>query len=186
MGAKGRNAARRAREAVREALTLPVGNPRIFIAYAPRGVGLRCALAYLSSNKDVFGWFAGPDGSKGVASLYFVLEDFYTKHGPRYVAAQSLDLHTGWLLDEERCHELARMQEAFAAEWLLRRDDPRASLELTQYANAELAVGEINPRYAKLVRLSKLQPTWTYYSPDFEGPVLAYLSRRWPLEYRPD
>ena len=167
-------------------MSVGLGNPRVFIAYAPRGAGLRCALAYLSSERDVFGWFAGPNGASSIASLYFVLEDFYSKAQPRYAAAQALDLHTGWLLDEERCHQLASLQEAFAAEWLLERNDSRAAAELAEYARGELATGEINLRYARLAKLSKQQPNWTYYSPDFERPVLTFLSRRWPLEYQPD
>lgn len=163
-----------------------LGNPSVFLAYAPRGAGLRCALAYLSTQHDIFGWFAGPDGAGRIASLYFVLEEFYSRGEPRYAAAQSLDLHTGWLLDERRCHELARLQEAFAAEWLFDRADPRAATELAQYAKGELAFGELNVRYARLAKFSTQQPNWTHYSPGFERTVLNFLSRRWPLEYRPE
>lgn len=161
-------------------------NPRVFIAYAPRGVGLRCALAYLSSERDVYGWFAGPNGANSIASLYFVLEDFYSGTEARYAATQTLDLHTGWILDEARCHEMARLQESFAAEWLLDRSDTRAHAELDEYARGELAIGEMNLRYARLAKLSKEQPNWTYYSPGFERAVLSFLSRRWPLEYQPE
>jgi hypothetical protein len=160
------------------------GTPRIFLAYAPRGAGVRCALAYLASGRDVYGWFTGPVDDASLASLYFVLEDFYSKTGPRYVAAQKLDLHTGWILDERRCQELAALQEAFVAEWLFYRDDPGATTELEVYAHAELAIGELNIRYARLGKLSKQQPNWTYYSPGFERTVLNHLSKRWPLEYR--
>jgi hypothetical protein len=159
-------------------------NPRIFLAYAPRGAGVRCALAYLASERDVYGWFTGPASGTDLTSLYFVLEDFYSKAGTRYVAAQTLDLHTGWILDEGRCQELASLQEAFVAEWLFYRGDPGAASELAVYAHAELALGDVNIRYARLDKLSKLQPNWTYYSPDFERPVLNFLSKRWPLEYR--
>lgn len=158
---------------------------RIFLAYAPRGAGLRCALAYLASQRDVYGWFTGTRDDAGLASLYFVLEDFYSQ-GTRYVAAQNLDLHTGWILDEARCHELAKLQEAFSAEWLWYRGDSGAPREVRSYGDAELAIGEVNVRYARLEKFSKLQPNWTCYSPDFERPVLKYLSKRWPLEYRPD
>ena len=33
-------------------------------------------------------------------------------------------------------------------------------------------------------KLSKLQPNWTYYSPDFERAVLKCLSEHWQLDYR--
>jgi hypothetical protein len=172
---------------LRAAQTVPVmPQPRVFLAYAPRGIGLRCALAYLASERDIYGWFTGPtDGAR--ASLYFVIEDFYAAKGqPRYVAAQTLDLHAGWILDESRCHELASLQEGFVAEWLFFRGDPGAASDLGAYSHAQLASNEVNVRFAKLGKFSKLQPNWTYYSKDFEQPVLRYLAKRWPLEYRPD
>jgi hypothetical protein len=162
-----------------------MGQPRVFLAYAPRGVGLRCALAYLSSPRDVYGWFTGPVYG-GRASLYFVIEDLYSKGAPRYAAAQTLDLHSGWILDEARSHELAALQEAFVGEWLFHRDDPDATGDLGALAHAQLATDELNVRYEKLGRFSKLQPNWTYYSKDFERPVLNFLAKRWPLEYRPE
>jgi hypothetical protein len=162
-----------------------MGQPRVFLAYAPRGVGLRCAIAYLVSERDVYGWFTGP-GLEGRGSLYFVLEDFYSNTGTRYVAAQTLDLHTGWIMDQKRCHELAALQEAFAAEWLFDRDDPDRTGELGAFSHAQLATSDMNVRYEKLGKFSKLQPNWTYYSKDFERPVLNFLAKRWPLEYRPD
>ena len=161
-------------------------NPNLFLAYAPRGVGLCCALAYLSNDRDVYGWYTGPDGAAGMPSLYFILEDFRGGRGPRYVAAQALDLHTGWTTDERRCHQLAELQDAFAGEWLFSRDDPRMRGDLEAYAKDELALGPLNVRHAKLAKFATLQPTWTYYSPDFQRPVLNYLSKRWPLEYRPE
>jgi nucleotide-binding universal stress UspA family protein len=101
-------------------------------------------------------------------------------------AVDQADLHSAWSLDEARRHELARMQEAFAREWLFYRDDPRAAAELQAYAEAELAVGELNVRFERLARFSTLQPNWTWYSARFERPVLRHLARRWPLEYRFD
>jgi hypothetical protein len=160
--------------------------PDIFIAYAPRGAGLRCALAYLASERDVYGWYTGPRIDGGIAAEYFLAEDFHTTRPARDAAVDQADLHTGWALDEARRHELARMQEAFAHEWLVYRDDRRAAAELARYARAELAVGELNLRFERIARLSTLQPNWTYYSPRFERSVLRHLAKRWPLEYRLD
>jgi hypothetical protein len=159
--------------------------PNIFLAYAPRGAGLRCALAYLSSGRDVYGWFTGPRHDTSVASSYFLLENLFTKDPARYEAVDTSDLHSGWSLDEARRHELARLQETFAREWLFYRDAPWASAELEAYHEAELAAGEVNLRFERLAKLDKGQPNWTYYSPGFERSVLRHLSARWPLEYRP-
>jgi hypothetical protein len=158
----------------------------IFIAYAPRGAGLRCALAYLSSGRDVYGWFTGPCEDASLAARFFLLEDFYSKAPTRYEAVEQADLHSAWSLDEARRHELARMQEAFAREWLVYRDDPRAPAELEAYAEAELAPGEVFLRFERHAKLSTDQPNWTYYSPGCERSVIRHLAKRWPLEYRFD
>ena len=158
----------------------------VFIAYAPRGAGLRCALAYLASERDVYGWYTGASDDTSFAAQYFLIEGFYTKRPARDAAVDQADLHLPWALDEARRHELARMQEAFAHQWLLYRDDPRAAAELKAYAEAELAAGEVNLRFGRLAKLSTLQPNWTYYSPGFERSVLRHLAKRWPLEYRLD
>lgn len=159
--------------------------PNIFIAYAPRGAGLRCALAYLTSERDAYGWFTGPRHDSTVASCYFLLEGLFSQAETRYEAVDAADLHSAWLLDEARRHELARMQETLAREWLFYRDDPRAAAELEAYTEAELAAGELNLRFEQLAKLDKGQPNWTYYSPHFERTVLRHLAARWPLEYRP-
>ena len=160
-------------------------NPEIFIAYAPRGAGLRCALAYLEEGADVYGWFIGPRHDASVAARYFLLEDFHANAPARYEEVDQADLHSAWSLDEARRHELARMQEAFTHEWLLYRDAPNAAAQFAAYDEAELALGEVNLRYDRLAKLSKLQPNWTYYSPHFERSVLRHLAGRWSLEYHP-
>jgi len=160
--------------------------PNVFLAYAPRGAGLRCALAYLRAGRDVYGWFAGPREDARIASQFFLIEDFYTNRPTRYTAVDMAALHSPWALEEGRRHELAQLQEAFAREWLFFRDDARAAAELARYAEAELATGELNLRFARIGKLSTAQPNWTYYSVGFERAVLRHLAKRWPLEYRYD
>lgn len=143
--------------------------PNVFLAYEPRA-GLRCALAYLKSARDAYGWFTGPRRDASIASCYFLLEDFYANAPDRYDAVGEADLHSAWLLDEARRHELARLQERFAGEWLLNWQHPR----------------EMSLRAERLHRFSRLHPTWTYYSPGFEHAVLKHLARHWPLAFRPD
>jgi hypothetical protein len=163
-----------------------VQTPHVFLAYAPRGAGLRCAVAYLEDKRDAYGWFAGPRHDAGVAAQFFLLEDFFTPGETRYEAVEQADLHGAWSLEEARRHELAGMQAAFASEWLFYRDAPEAARELEAYAEAELAAGELNVRFARLAKFSTQQPNWTYYSPNFERPVLKFLAGHWPLEYRMD
>ncbi len=161
-------------------------NPNLFIAYAPRGAGLRCALAYLASGRDVYGWYTGPREDQSIAAQYFLIEDFYSDRPMRDAAADHAELHAPWALDEARRHELARVQEAFAREWLFYRGEADADRELALYAKAELAAGELNLRFERIGKLDKAQPNWTFYSPPFERAVLRHLAKRWPLEYRVD
>lgn len=157
-------------------------NPRVFLDYAPRA-GLRCALAYIAGDRDVYGWFIGPGDDAALESAYFVLEDFYTPLETRYIEVADADLHTRWTRDEAMCHELAQLQEAFTHEWLCHGGDSRAAAERDRYARAELAAGEVNVRFQQLNRFSKLQADWTHYSHDFEHGVLECLGRHWPLDY---
>jgi hypothetical protein len=160
--------------------------PNVFIAYAPRGPGLRCAVAYVRSTRCVYGWFTGPRDDLSIAASFFLLQDFYSNRPGRYEAVDQADLHSRWGLDEPRRHELARMQEAFAHEWLVYRDDARAAAQLQAYAEAELAAAEVNVRFERFAKFSTLQPNWTYYSPGFERSVLRHLAKRWPLDYARD
>lgn len=157
--------------------------PRIFLCYAPRA-GLRCALAYLAGPRDAYGWFIGRDDGGAIRSAYFVLEDYYTAGQTRYTEIADGDLHTKWTRDEARCHELARLEEAFRREWLVVASDVDAPAQLGRYERDEIAAGEVAIRVERLNRLSKDGVDWTYYSHDCEHGVLEFLSARWPLDYR--
>lgn len=161
-------------------------DPEVFLAYAPRGPGLRCALFYVGEGADVYGWFTGLREDGAVASCYFLLEDFYRTAPTRYDAVHEGELHSHWSLDEARRHDLARLREAFAREWLVYPDAPEAARELAAYDEAELGVGSLLVRFERLGKFSTAQPNWTYYSAGFEGPVLRSLAKRWPLDYQPD
>ena len=163
-----------------------MATPNVFIAYAPRGVGLRCAVVYLASGRDVYGWFTGPRLDLAVASRYFVLQDYYSALPVRHEEVDQGELHSNWTLDEPRRHELARMQETFAREWLCYRADAWAAADFDAYARAELAAGDVSVRFARLAVFSRLQPNWTFYSRGFEHGVLRHLARHWQLEYALD
>jgi hypothetical protein len=160
--------------------------PNVFLAYAPRGIGLRCAVAYRASGRDAYGWFTGPRLDLAVASRYFLLEDFYSGGPVRHEEVDCAELHSGWSPSEPRRHELARLHASFAREWLCYRADAWATTDFEAYARAELAAGDIAVRFGRLALFSKLQPNWTFYSRGFEHSVLRQLARRWPLEYAVD
>jgi len=155
-----------------------------FLAYAPRGPGLRCALAYLLSEEDVYGWFTGLRHDGSTASCYFLLADFYANAPTSYEAVDQSDLHAHWSLAEARRHELAAMQEAFAREWLFYRGNLEAPAELQTYAENDLAASEeVNVRFERLSRLSDGSELLTYRSPGFDRMVIKHLAKHWPLAY---
>ncbi|HUJ86328.1 MAG TPA: hypothetical protein VLX30_05695 [Burkholderiales bacterium] len=174
--------------------------PRVFLAYSPRGVGVECALVYAKEGKDAYGWYTGPREGR-LASAYFLLEGFYVVSEPAFLAAAGADPYAGWThdytdtggaaqldppvrIDDALCHAMVRLQDAFVHEWLFYRAGNAAQAEIALYGEAELAVGEVNIRFRRLNKFSRLQPTWTYYSLECEHSMLAFMMRRWPLDYR--
>ena len=158
--------------------------PHHFLAYAPRGAGLVCAVLYRPVGREIYGWYLG--GRDGVLeSAYFKLEEFYTPCDTRLVAVPDAELHSGQLGEGQLCQDLARMQDAFYREWLWDAGgDIDAAAEAARYREAELALGEVNVRFARLAKFFKSQPTWTCYSAGFERSVLRALAKRWPLDFR--
>lgn len=137
--------------------------PRVFVAQS-KEQGLQCAIAYLESGSDAYGWYIGRRHDGSYASAYFLIENLFAEARPRYEKVDDASLHSHWSLDEARRHELARMQDVFAREWL------------------EFGAGTVGVRPGQLGKLAE----GTFYSRDFERPVLNFLSGHWPLEYRPD
>lgn len=156
--------------------------PRIFIAFAPRGGGLRCAVAYIPAGDDVIGWYLGRTEG-GMESAYFVLENYYSRAPVRFAAVPEGALHSDWI-DDDAAHALAGLQEAFVNEWLFYADEIGAELQLAGYAERGLHAGDVNVRVDKLTRLGHGQANWSYYSRDFEHGVLETLSRHWALDFR--
>ena len=155
--------------------------PEIFIAFAPRGGGLRCAVAYIAAGDDVIGWYAGRTGA-GVESAYFLLENYHSRAPLRFASVREGALHSGWI-DDDAAHALAALQEAFVNEWLFYADEVGAELQLAAYRERGLHAGDMNVRVDKLARFSRAQPNWTFYSRGFEHGVLDALSKRWALDF---
>ena len=172
--------------------------PRSFIAYAPFGAGVTCALFYFEKGSDVYGWWIGPRDSR-YYSAYCKLEDFFTTRSTRFYATGGMDLYGGWRflysartaaldkpipMEEDVAHELDRLQGVFVAEWIFFDDDADAAAERDAYEKLKLPVRHVNIRADALNRLSSDKSEWIYRSHDFDMDVLHYLQRHWPLDYR--
>jgi len=174
------------------------GTPQTFLAFAPRGAGLLCALFYLVEGQDVFGWFTGAADSEHRAA-FFELENFYSPAPGGFLATDGNDLQGGWRFDyskrepgldkglpvpQDWIPELDRLQDVFDEEWLFFPEDPSAAREVEAYRDMELPLGEVAIKCQALGKLQKGAAVWRYFSPDFDGNVLDYLLPRWPLDYR--
>jgi len=155
--------------------------PRIFIAFAPRGGGLRCALGYIPAGDDVIGWYAGRT-ERGIESAYFLLESYHSRAPLRFAAVPEAALHSDWI-DDDAAHALSEVRELVVNEWLFYADELGAELQLAAYARSGLHAGDVNVRADKLARLDRGQATWTFYSREFEHGVLEALSKRWALDF---
>ena len=168
-----------------------------FLAYAPRGPGLMCALVYFTAERDVYGWWTGFHDYRYLPA-YFKLENFYASEDTVFLATEGSDLYAGWRYDYSRsappldprlpmddaaAHRLDRLRDLFFNEWLFARDDPKAHGELDAYARSELALQEINIRSQQLNKLDHHGAVWIYRSPGLDGQVIDYLGARWPLDY---
>jgi len=172
--------------------------PQSFIAFAPFGVGLMCALIYTERGADVYGWWTGARDSE-YHSAYFKLESFFTTKPTRFYATDGMDLYGGWKflysareaaldkvvpVEDEVAHELDRLQGLFVAEWLFFDDDEELKAETRAYDEMGFPVRHVNIRSKRLAKLDESQPVWIYRSRDFDAAVLEYLQQHWPLDYR--
>lgn len=175
-----------------------MGTPQSYIAFAPFGIGVMCALTCFERGKHVYGWWLGARDSE-YESAYFKLESYFTTGATRFYATAGMDLYGGWRflysdrtprldkpvpVEDEVAHELDRLQGEFVAEWLFFDDDPRARHERIEYDKANFPLRHVNLRPVRLRRFDQSQPVWLYHSHDFDMEILRYLQRYWPLDYK--
>jgi hypothetical protein len=171
--------------------------PEAYLAYAPRGAGLQCAVTYFIEGDDVYGWWIGFK-DYAYPSAFFKLEDFFADADTAFYATEGSDVYGGWRyqytrrhpqldkpvpIDDDICHQLDQLQDAFTNEWLWLREDADSAVESAAYARDELAVEQVNLKHRKLGKLKKDGPVWTYESHGLDLHILEYLSARWPLDY---
>ena len=173
-------------------------DPQTFLAYAPWGVGLRCAVVYRARGHDICGWWVGAVGCE-YQTAFFMLENYFSPDENAFYATRGGDLYGGWsydydadppLLDkpvaveEVLYHDLEHMQYVFAQEWLTFVGDRATQDELVLYRLAELAHQDVNVRFSRLNHLNKSEPTWTHLSAQVDLHVINRLMRGWPLDCR--
>lgn len=173
-------------------------DPHQFIAYAPRGIGLLCAVVYAVRGDDVCGWWAGEAGGE-YQTGFFLLDKYFSREDHAFYATRGGDLYGGWVydyqsvppeldkpipVDDALCHELERMQFVFAQEWLWFAGDADAEEESARYHEAELAHDTVNVKFHRLNKLDKDDAVWTHLSHGADAQILRRLMRQWPLDCR--
>ena len=174
--------------------------PEHYVAYAPRGAGLECAVVYFVEGDDVYGWWIGFKDYRYPAA-FFKLENFFSVGDTVLYATDGSDLYGGWryiytrsdprldepvAVDDDICHKLERLQDAFVNEWLWFRGSPGSAAEAAAYEKNELAVQDVNLQHRRLGKLRKDAPVWTEESHGLNLDIVEYLARRWPLDYGKD
>ncbi len=169
-------------------------NVESYLAYAPRGVGLLCAVACFTVEENVYGWYVGASGNE-YASAFFLLERFYSRHATAFHHTSGDDLYGAWVTDfpplqqplegsplpEALSHELGRAQNA--QHWLVYRNDPGAEPEIAACRAAELPLGTVGVRNARLNQFDRSDAVWTHSTARFDLHVLDYLKDNWPLDF---
>ena len=171
--------------------------PFAYLAYAPRGAGLLCAVVLFTVEKCVYGWYTGAQGSVFPAA-FFVLEDYYSVRDTVLYRSLQDDVYDGWAIvkpatelkidqpvpvPEQLCHELEHMQNVFAQEWLFYADDPASRAEMESYRQDGLPVRPVNIKSKKLNKLERRDPVWTYAMPGLDLNVIDFLKKSWSLDY---
>jgi hypothetical protein len=173
--------------------------PHVHIAYEPRGAGVLCAAFWFAQGEHVYGWFTGARGNEHPAS-FFVLEDYYSPRDTVFYRSAQNDVNGDWFSAPARSespigrpgpvppalgHELERIQDAFAREWLFYRNDPGHEGEAAALRARELPIRALNLRSGKLTKLVTGHPVWTYSTPGADLNIVTFLGRRWALDYAP-
>jgi len=171
--------------------------PEVYIAYAPHGPGLECAVTYFIQGNDVYGWWIG-FSDYAFPSAFFKLENFFSAREGIFYATEGSDIFGGWRyeysrkqpkldkpipVNEEIAHKLDQLQDAFVNEWLWVRGDADTAEESEAYACDEIAVQDVNVKHRRLGKLDKGGAVWTFESHGLNLEILDYLVARWPLAY---
>jgi hypothetical protein len=171
-----------------------------YLACAPRGAGLLCAVCYFAFNQNIYGWYIGAQSNSFPAS-YFLLEWYYSMHATAFYRSLQNDPYGDWILEfpplqqrldrpipipEDLCHEMAQMQIAFRREWLFYQDEPADRHEIDAFRQTQLPLQFVNIRAKRLNKLTRNEPVWTYGSPNLDANVIDFLRDNWPLDDRHD
>jgi hypothetical protein len=168
-----------------------------YLAYAPRGAGLLCALFYAIKDEHVYGWYSGAKDTEFPAS-FFMLEHFYSSRATAFYRTRTNDVYGDWFIrfspieqrldppgpvPEEMRHELVRLQDRFARHCLFYRDDPHAEAESAAYQAMELAVQDVNVRCEQFSKFDKGDAVWVFATRDIDLNLVEYLKQDWQLDY---
>ena len=168
-----------------------------FLAYAPYGPGLMCALFYLADAHNVYGWYTGSKQGDFPAH-FFMLDDYYSPHESRFYISIEDDVYGAWgrvtksgltpidppsPLPDEMMHALEQAQDSFCREWLFYADDPARRDDIAVFAGRDLSVQSVNIRAGRLNKLQVNPAVWSYVGAQCDLNIVNHLRRHWSLDY---
>jgi hypothetical protein len=127
-----------------------------FLAYAPRGAGLLCAVAYVSGEPDIVGWFVGAKG-RSYPSAYFRVENFFAAEQKRFWATAGSDIYGGWRYDYARGDSELDPAEPVGGEFAF---TPESVCETDRDNAASRHIGQAQHARAMRKMRRRVAPAW--------------------------
>ena len=124
-----------------------------------------CAVFFLASRSNVYGWYTGSEQGTFPA-CYFMLEHFYSSLPTVFYRTTDNSPYAHWVKEsgetetllvdhspvpEVLMHELDRLQFIFITEWLFYPQEPGSATEVDAYRILGLPVQPVNIRRRKLL-----------------------------------
>ena len=169
------------------------------LRYAPRNTRVSVALLYAIADGTAYGWYVGAAGP-GIRAAFFALMDVHDAlPAPVFLRSMEDDLYGAWLqeggghalrvhspLSDAMALDVARLQSAFVAEWLvLDRSVPMSSEPALHYPGpTPLSSVQIQP--AQLARFERTGRLWQYATPGIDFAIVRALAAHWHIDERCD
>lgn len=146
-----------------------------------------CALSYIESDHDVYGWHLEAVRHRFTAE-YFMLEDYFANTKTLLYRSIEDDVYGAWIRDfppsenpihcplpEIARHTLEQMQFELIQEWLFFQDDPASAAEVAAYRSQNLPLHIVNVKAKRLSRCNKHKNLLIYASPGFNFYIVDFL-----------
>ena len=172
--------------------------PQHLLRYTPRGSRVTVALLYGVAEGSAYGWYVGAAG-RTFRAAYFALTPPNRAAQAIFVRSMEDDLYGAWLQDAGghtlRVHsplsdvvalDIARLQSAFVAEWLVLDRDSAAPAGLPVHCPGPTPLTNVRIQPAQLERLERSGHVWQYATAGIDFGAVRLLAAHWHIDERAD